>query len=144
PSREACRADLSSSRSSLVKDEHPRLASPSDFAAGESLRSRRDSRFGALFLVLAGYSPVEPFRRAAPLISRRSSSTDFSHRRSRTEPASIEPPVTVRLDFHDPGSLSSRSHDGLRLVVTRALGRELSLEHSPGILPFGSGQDPRP
>jgi hypothetical protein len=61
PSREACRADLSSSRSSLVKDEHPRLASPSDFAAGESLRSRRDSRFGALFLVLAGCSPVEPF-----------------------------------------------------------------------------------
>jgi hypothetical protein len=56
--------------------------------------------------------------RAAPLISRRPSSTDVSCRRSRTKTTSAEPPVTVRLDFHDPGYLSSRSHDGLRRLVT--------------------------
>lgn len=88
--------------------------------ARESLDSRRGSRFGALSpdtrRLFAGRAVV----RAAPLISRRSSSTDFPRRRSRTKTAFAEPPVTVRLDFHDPGYLSSRSHDGLRRLVTRA------------------------
>lgn len=117
----------SAAHDSIFKDEHPRLASPPRLATRENLDSRRGSRFGALSpdtrRLFAGRAVV----RAAPLISRRPSSTDFSRRRSRTKTTSIEPPVTVRLDFRDPGYLSSRSHDGLRRLVIRAPETQLNV-----------------
>lgn len=147
-SREACRADLSSSRfyfqrrtpASRIATSH----APVRKSARENLGSRRGSRFGALSPDARRLFTGRAVVRAAPLISRRPSSTDFSRRRSRTKTASTEPPVTVRLDFHDPGYLSSRSHDGLRRLVTRALETQLTFRADPGVLSFGPGQYPRP
>lgn len=134
----------SAAHDSIFKDEHPRLASPSHLAMRENLGSRRGSRFGALSPDARRLFTGRAVVRAAPLVSRRSSSTDFSDRRSRTKTASAEPPVTVRLDFHDPGYLPSRSHDGLRRLVIRALETQLTFRADPGVLSFGPGQYPRP